>query len=90
MDDIDLLVKLSGGMDIVAIEGKYHFSRLTNYRNRYCSFLCTQCGSSESSVYAKNARARAFAELVMNMEGALEEGIMYSNCPSYTLLMRAV
>ena len=25
MGDTDLLVKLSGGMDIVAIEGKYYF-----------------------------------------------------------------
>ena len=65
-------MKQSGGMDIVAIEGKYHFSCLTNYRYRYRSFLRTQCGSSESSAYTKKARARAFAELVMDMEGALE------------------
>ena len=72
MGDADLLMKLSGGMDIVAIEGKYHFSYLTNYRYRYRSFLRTQCGSLESSAYAKKARAQAFAELVMDMEGALE------------------
>ena len=68
-------MKLSGSMDILAIEGKYHFSCLTNYHNHYRSFLRTQCGSSESSAYAKKARAWAFAELVMDMEGALEEGI---------------
>ena len=45
MGDTDLLVKLSGGMDIVAIEGKYHSSCLTNYRYFYHSFLRTQCGS---------------------------------------------
>ena len=44
MGDTDLLVKLSGGMDIVAIEGNYHFSCLTNYCNLYHSFLRTQCG----------------------------------------------
>ena len=35
MGNTDLLVKLSGGMDSVAIEGKYHFSCLTNCRNCY-------------------------------------------------------
>ena len=65
--DTNLVVKLSGGMDIVAIEGKYHFSCGTNYSNRYHSFLHTQCGSSESSAY--EARAQVFAELVMDMEG---------------------
>ena len=53
MGDTDLLVKLSCGMDIVAIEGKYHFSCLTNYRYRTVVLLHTQCGSSESSAYAK-------------------------------------
>ena len=35
MGNTDLLVKLSGGMDSVVIEGKYHFSCLTNCRNCY-------------------------------------------------------
>ena len=50
-------------------------SSFVYYHNCYHSFLNTQCGSSESSAYAKRVRARAFAELVMDMEGALEEGI---------------
>ena len=85
MGDTDLLVKLSCGMDIVAIEGKFHFSCVTNYHYHYHSFLHTQCGSSESSAYAKKAREQAFAELVMDMEGALERRYhMYSKWPSYT------
>ncbi len=75
MGDSDLLVKLSGGIDIVAIEGKYHISCLTKYRNRYRSFLRTQCAPSQSNVCMKKARARVFAELVMDIESALEEGI---------------
>ena len=75
MGDSDLLVKLSGGIDIVAIEGKYHLSCLTSYRNRYRTFLRAQYASSQSSVCAKKARARAFSELVMDMEGALEQGM---------------
>ena len=90
MGDSDLLVKLSGGTDIVAIEGKYHLSCLTSYRNRYRTFLRAQYVSSQSSVCVKKARARAFAELVINMEGALEQVCMCSNWPSCTQLIRAV
>ena len=75
MGDSDLLVKLSGGIDIVAIEDKYHLSCLTSYRNHYRTFLRAQYASSQSSVCVKKARARAFAELVMDMEGALEQGM---------------
>ena len=68
----DLLVKLSCGMNIVAIEGKFHFLCVTNCCYHYRSFLHTQCGSSQSSAYAKKARAWVFAELVIDMEDALE------------------
>ena len=54
-DTDDLLVKLSCGMDIVVIEGKFHFSCLTSYHNCYRRFLSSQCGSSESSAYTKKA-----------------------------------
>ncbi len=75
MGDSDLLVKLSGGIDIVAIEGKYHISCLTKYCNRYRSFLCTQCAPLQSNVCMKKARALVFTELVMDIESALEEGV---------------
>ena len=39
MCDSELLVKISGGIDLVAIEGKYNLSSLTNYRYRYCAFI---------------------------------------------------
>lgn len=73
MCDSELLVKLSGG-DLVAIEGKYHLSCLTSYRNRYRAFLRALSASSQSSISTKQAKARAFAELVMHVEGALEQG----------------
>lgn len=73
MCDSELLVKISGGIDLVEIEGKYHLSCLTNYRNRYRAF-CAQSSSSQSSISAKQAKARAFAELVMRVESALEQG----------------
>ena len=74
MSDSDMLVKMSGGVDLVAIEGKYHRSCLTNYRNRYCAFLRAQSVTSQSSISSKQAKARAFAELVMYIESAIEEG----------------
>ena len=46
MSDSDMLVKMSGGVDLVAIEGKYHLSCLTNYRNRYRAFLRAQSVTS--------------------------------------------
>ena len=42
MCNIELLVKISGGIDLVAIEGKYHLSCLTNYCYRYCAFSRAQ------------------------------------------------
>ena len=41
-DSDELLVKISGGIDLVAID---HLSCLTNYRNRYCAFSCPQSAS---------------------------------------------
>ena len=42
MCNSELLVKISGGIDLVAIEGKYHLSCLTNYCYRYCAFSRAQ------------------------------------------------
>ena len=74
MSNSDMLVQMSGGVDLVAIEGKYHLSCLTNYRNRYRAFLRAQPVTSQSSISSKQAKARAFAELVMYIESAIEEG----------------
>ena len=73
----DLLVKLSCGMNSVAIEGKFHFSCVISYHYHYRSFVHTQCGPSESSAYAMKARAWVFAELVIDMEDALERRHIY-------------
>ena len=66
MCDSELLVKISGGIDLVAIEGKYHISCLTNYLYRYSH---AQSASCQSSIFIKQA-ARAFAEVVMCVESA--------------------
>ena len=70
MSDSDMLVKMSGGVDLVAIEGKYHLSCLTNYRNRYRALLRAQSVTAQSSISSKQANARAFAGLGMYIESA--------------------
>ena len=49
MCDSKLLVKLSGGVDLVAIEGKYHLTCLTKFRNCYHAFQCAQKDSPSLS-----------------------------------------
>ena len=50
--------------DLVAIEAKYHFKRLTKYRN-HCRSHVRSCASSSSEYEAvKRAKATAFAEIV--------------------------
>ncbi len=74
MCDSEMLVKISGGIDLVATEGKYHFSCLSNYRNRYRTFCRAQAGSSVSS--NSQEKARTFAELVMqHVENGIEKGV---------------
>lgn len=73
MCDNELLVKISDVVDLVASESKYHMSCLTKYRNRYRAFQRAQAASSSSSS-DKQGRDRAFAELVMHVESALEQG----------------
>ena len=74
MCDSELLVKISGVVDLVASEGKHHFTYLTKYRNRYRAFQRAQAGSSSASL-DNQGKARAFAELVMHIENAMEQGM---------------
>ena len=71
LDDTDLLGRISGG-DCVAIEARYHFSCLTDYRNRYRSSVREK--TREIDTDYERAKARAFVELVSYIEGALEDG----------------
>ena len=47
--DSKLLVKLSGGVDLVLIEGKYHLMCLTKFRNCYRAFQHAQKDSPSLS-----------------------------------------
>ena len=71
LDDTELLGRISGG-DCVAIEAKYHFFCLTDYRNRYRSSVREKNRVIDTDY--ERAKARAFVELVSYIEGALEDG----------------
>ncbi len=73
ISDSEMLVKIFGGVDLVAIEGKCHFSCLTNYRNRYRAFCRAQTSQSSNSL-EKQLKAQAFAQLVMHFENDIEKG----------------
>ena len=70
MQDNALLTKISGG-DLVAIETKYHFSCLLEYRNRHCSYLRTK--SKEVDTDYERVKARVFVEVVSYVEAAIED-----------------
>ena len=76
LEDTDLLGRISGG-DLVAIEAKYHLVCLTRYKNRHRSQLCKQ--KSSISHESEHLKARAFAELVYDIQDALEEVKASSN-----------
>ena len=69
----DLLAKLSGG-DLVALEAKYHFNCLSNYRNRYRAHLRASASSSNSQCLAdKRVKAQVFAEMIAGIESTIEQ-----------------
>ena len=70
MQDNALLTKISGG-DLVAIEAKYHFSCLSEYRNRHRSYFRKK--SEEVDTDYEKAKARAFVEVVSYVEAAIED-----------------
>ena len=70
MQDNALLTKISGG-DLVAIEAKYHFSCLSENRNRHRSYLCKK--SKEVDTDYERVKARAFVEAVSYVEVAIKD-----------------
>ncbi len=74
MGDSTLLVNI-GGIDLVALEAKYHFHCLSKYRNSYCVHLRSKaCSSSSLDYLEKRARARVFAEVIEYVHTSLENG----------------
>ena len=73
LQDSVLLARISGG-DLIAIEAKYHYNCLSNYKNKYRS---AQRANSDTGISKeeKIIRAQAFVELVSHIESIVENGI---------------
>ena len=84
MQDNALLTKISGG-DLVAIEAKYHFSCLSEYRNRHCSYLHKK--SKEVDIDYERVKAGAFVEVVSYVEAAIEVNCTCSKSKRTSLLV---
>ena len=72
LQDTSLLARFSGG-DLVAIEGKYHYKCLSDYKNRHRSHVRASYDCS-SKVEDRHLLGRAFAELVCYIESSVVNG----------------
>ena len=74
--DSDLLTRIEGVGDLIALEAKYHLACLVGLRNRHRSLIRNRENIQDASKADKKARARAFAELVTHIENEVEEGTL--------------
>ena len=79
LNDYDLLAKISGGSDLVAIEAKYHIGCLTDIRNRHKTFLKKErrAESGEDDEAKIFNETRAFLELTDFIENSVEDGVHF-------------
>ena len=73
MCDSEILVKISGGIDLVAIEGKY-LSCLIKYLKCYRAFSCAQQGLSTSSSNLEKQYAEIYRVGNRRMEPCFQVG----------------
>ena len=73
LQDSQLMSRISGG-DIIAIEAKYHINCLVSYKNRYRSMRRAHVSESSSNTEGRVLQARAFSELISNIEDNIENG----------------
>ena len=73
LQDSQLMSRISGG-DIIAIEAKYHINCLVSYKNRYRSMQRAHVSESSSNTEGRVLQARAFSELISNIEDNIENG----------------
>ncbi|KAG0722380.1 hypothetical protein GWK47_044567 [Chionoecetes opilio] len=74
--DSDLLTRIEGVGDLIALEAKYHLACLVGLRNRHRSLIRNRENLQDARKPDKKARARAFAELVTYIENEVEEGTL--------------
>jgi hypothetical protein len=75
LGDFALLSRIAGG-DLVAIEGKYHMSCITTFRNRYRSYMSKTDNSSYRGDEEKMKESRAMLELLSYINSAVDDGTL--------------
>ena len=73
LQDSQLISRISGGY-VIAIEAKYHTKCLVSYKNLYRSMQLAQVSESSSNTEERVLQARAFSELISNIEDNVENG----------------
>eukprot|EP00745_Piridium_sociabile_P022190 TRINITY_DN34414_c0_g2_i4.p1 TRINITY_DN34414_c0_g2~~TRINITY_DN34414_c0_g2_i4.p1 ORF type:complete len:320 (+),score=54.44 TRINITY_DN34414_c0_g2_i4:164-1123(+) len=76
LQDTALLAR-HGNCDLIALEGKYHLSCLTDFRNRHRSYLRQKQRTEDLGTEEGRAKARAFIELVTYMESSIQDGVFF-------------
>lgn len=75
LQDTAVLARIAGG-DVVAIDGMYHLSCLTEFRNRHRSLVRKRKKVDGGKVDEKKIDARAIIELINFIENSIEEGVL--------------
>ena len=71
-----LLTRIEGGY-LIALDAKYHLACLTALRNRHRSLMRQRHDCSDNQKEAQKFEARAFVELITNVENCVEGGQLY-------------
>ena len=81
--------RISGG-DIIAIEAKYHINCLVSYKNCYRSMRRAHVSESSSNTEGRRVlQARAFSELISNIEDNIENGTyLFKSSPQYLFKLK--
>ena len=76
LQDAELLARIKGGGDLIAMDAKYHLKCLVSLRNRYRS--CTRRNLPESeTTFEKLNESRAFVELANYVERSVYSGTVF-------------
>ncbi|KAG0714919.1 hypothetical protein GWK47_013185 [Chionoecetes opilio] len=74
LQETELMDRIEGAGDLIALEAKYHLACLVGLRNRHRSLVRQRETSKDEPANVKKFKARAFAELLTNIENEIEEG----------------
>ena len=70
----NVLTRIEGAGDLIALEAKYHLACLTGLRNRHRSLIREGENSKNDNTEEKKLQSRAFVELITHIENQIEDG----------------